>query len=121
MGVPQAIQDDVRWPAAQAQALAAACAGLAGLLDDQDNRRRNVANRALDQFLGNKSTDFTTRLYTNSKNAGDLIARLHAMRAALAAAEQWAADEQVARLKARDEEDDRSWWGFKGFLEDIVS
>jgi len=24
-------------------------------------------------------------------------------------------------VKAREEEDDRSWWGLKGFLEDIVS
>jgi len=121
MGTPQAIQEDVRWPAAQAQALAAACAGLGDLLDGQYAGRHRIANRALDEFRGNKVNDFTTRLTTNSKNASGLISRLHAMQAALAAAEQWAVDEQAARVKAREEEDDRSWWGLKGFLEDIVS
>jgi hypothetical protein len=121
MGTPQAIQEDVRWPTAQAQALAAACAGLGDLLDSQYARRHHVANRAQDQFLGNKSNDFMMRSSTNNQNAKGLIGRLQAMRAALAAAEQWAVEEQAARVRAREEEDDRSWWGLKGFIDDIVS
>lgn len=90
MGTPQAIQEDVRWPAAQAQALAAACASLADLLDGQSSSRRRVGSRAQEQFWGNKSNEFTLRFATNNENAEGLIGRLHAMRAALTAAEQWA-------------------------------
>jgi len=121
MGTPWAIQEDVRWPAAEAQALAAACTGLADLLDGQHYVRLRVGIRAEDQFLGNKSYEFLQRFHTNNGNARSLVARLQAMRAALAAAGQWATDEQAARVKARGEEDDRSWWGLKGVIEDIVS
>lgn len=121
MGAPRAIQEDVRWPAAEAQALAAACAGVADLLDGQYSSRHRVGNRAQEEFRGNKSTEFSGRFSTNNKNAEGLVWRLHAMRRALAAAEQWAEDEQAARVKARQEEDDRSWWGLKGFFEDLVS
>ncbi len=121
MGTPQAIDEDVRWPTAQAQTLAAACASLADLLGGQYSRRHSAANRAQDEFRGNKSTEFTIRFSTNAKNAEGLVDRLHAMRAALEAAERWAVDEQAARVRAREEEGDRSWWGLKGFIEDIVS
>lgn len=121
MGTPQAIQEDVRWPTAQAQVLTAACAGLGDLLDSQYACRLQIASRALDQFMGNKVNDLTTRTSTNNQNAKGLMGRLHAMRAALAAAEQWAVEEQAARVRAREEEDDRSWWGLKGFIDDIVS
>ncbi len=121
MGTPHAIQEDVRWPTAEGHALAAACASLVDLLDVQYASRHRVANRAQDQFLGNKANEFAMRLGTNSKNADGLTGRLHALRAALAAAERWAEDEQAARVKAREEEDDRSWWGLKGAIEDIVS
>ncbi|HSH59772.1 MAG TPA: hypothetical protein VK988_09075 [Acidimicrobiales bacterium] len=121
MGAPRAIQEDVRWPAAEAQALAAACAGLGELLDGQSPSRRRVGNRAQEEFRGNKSNDFALRFSTNNRNAESLVWRLHAMRTALAAAEQWAADEQAARVKARQEEDDRSWWGLEGLIEDLVS
>ena len=121
MGTPRAIQDDVRWPAAEARSLVTACASLADLLDGQFPSRQRIGNRAQEEFRGNKSNDFATRLSTNNKNAEGLVERLHAMRSALAAAEQWAVDEQAARVKAREEEDDRSWWGLKGVVEDLVS
>ena len=120
MGTPEAIQEDVRWPADQARTLASACGGLAELLDAQSATRWGAASRASEQFVGNKATEFTIRFDTNSRNADGLAFRLHAMRTALAAAEQWATEEQAARLKARDEQDDRSWWGLKGLFEDLV-
>ena len=120
MGSPQAIQEDVRWPAAQADALDAACASLAGLLSGQAPSRRQVADQAQVEFRGNKSVEFASRLSINSRNAEGLIANLSAMRAALAAAEQWARDEQAARVRAREEEDDRRWGGFKGILDPVL-
>ena len=120
MGTPRAIQEDVRWPTAAAQSLGAACAGLADLLDGQFPGRQRIGNRAQEEFRGNKANDFGARLSINNANADGLAERLQAMRAALAAAGQWAADEQAARVKARDEEDDGSWWGLKGVLEDLV-
>jgi hypothetical protein len=120
MGAPQAIQEDVRWPTAEAHALDTACSSLAGLLGGQVGSRQAVANRAQEEFRGNKANEFAVRLSTNSRNAEGLIARLHAMRAALAAAEQWAVDEQAARVKAREEEDDRRWGGFKGILDPVL-
>ncbi len=121
MGAPRAIQDDVTWPAAEAQALASACAALGETLDAQYSSRHRIGNRAQEEFRGNKSTEFAGRFSTNNRNADGLVSRLHAMRTALAAAGQWAADEQAARVKARQEEDDRSWWGLKGLIEDLVS
>jgi len=120
MGTPQAIQEDVRWPAAQAHALDSACATLAGLLGSQVASRHRVADGAQEEFRGNKSHELTVRLATNARNAEGLIAHLQALRAALAAADQWASDEQAARVKAREEEDDRRWFGLKGYIDAVV-
>ena len=120
MGTPQAIQEDVRWPAAHADALGAASLRLADLLGNQAGARQSAAGRAQEEFRGNKSTDFASRLDVNRRNAEALITNLQALRAALAAAAQWAADEQAARERARREEDDRRWFGLKGVIYDIA-
>jgi hypothetical protein len=110
----------VRWPAAPAHALDAACAGLADLIDGQAKPRRGVADRAQQEFRGNKSAEFAARLDANGVNARTLLSHLQAMRSALVAAEQWAADEQAARERARQVEDDRRWFGLKGLYNDLV-
>lgn len=120
MDGPQAIQEDVRWPAAEAEALGSAGARLADLLGNQSGHRRRAANWAQEEFRGNKSTDFASRLGVNSGNAEALVANLQALRSALSAAERWAGDEQAARERARQEEDDRRWFGLKGIYNDIV-
>lgn len=110
----------MRWPTAPAHALDAACASLADVLEGQWPSRQGVTDRAREEFRGNKAEDFALRLTTNARNAEGLVANLHAMRAALAAAADWALAEQAARVKARQEEDDRRWFGLKALLNDFV-
>ena len=120
MGTPEAIQEDVRWPTAQADALMSACSGLADLLEGQVAPRQAAANRAQEEFRGAKANQFDDRLRINGTNAGTLIGNLRAMRSALSAAENWAHDEQAARERARRQEDDRRWFGLKGVVNDIL-
>ena len=119
MGAPRAIQEDVRWPAEQAQLLGVACAGLVVLLAGQHPERQRGAGRAQDDFRGNKSKQFARRLSTNRRNADGLVEHLRAMQAALVAAERWAVAEQAARVRARQEEDDRRFWGLMGVVNDV--